>query len=119
MSGACANSCGIRSRRLFGFHQRDEGDPRSPLGPCVLSASVPEFAYARGFYVWPPDSGVLPQVLSFVLQLCFVCNVGDPATGDHKGRLLGRIPTGAAWIGLDRVGARTRGGAIGGDWLLL
>src|SRR2546430_17430968 len=60
MSGASANSCVIRSPRLCGFHQRDEGDQRSNLSPCLLSASDPEFAYARGFYVWSPDSGVLP-----------------------------------------------------------
>src|SRR5207244_9621386 len=62
MSGASANSCVIRSPRLCGFHQRDEGDQRSNLSPCLLSASDPEFAYARGFYVWSPDSGVLPSV---------------------------------------------------------
>src|SRR5256885_10699168 len=60
MSGASANSCFIRPPRLCGFHQRDEGDQRSNLSPCLLSASDPEFAYARGFYVWSPDSGVLP-----------------------------------------------------------
>src|SRR5438270_6578159 len=63
MSGASANSCVIRSPRLCGFHQRDEGDQRSNLSPCLLSASDPEFAYARGFYVWSPDSGVLPLFL--------------------------------------------------------
>src|SRR2546423_14576225 len=62
MSGASATSCVIRSPRLCGFHQRDEGDQRSNLSPCLLSASDPEFAYARGFYVWSPDSGVLPGV---------------------------------------------------------
>src|SRR2546429_8532239 len=62
MSGASANSCVIRSPRLCGFHQRDEGDQRSNLSPCLLSASDPEFAYARGFYVWSPDSGVLPFI---------------------------------------------------------
>src|SRR5256885_7495167 len=68
MSGASANSGVIRSPRLCGFHQRDEGDQRSNLSPCLLSASDPEFAYARGFYVWSPDSGVLPfkaRVLQF------------------------------------------------------
>src|SRR2546430_10315731 len=64
MSGASANSCVIRSPRLCGFHQRDEGDQRSNLSPCLLSASDPEFAYARGFYVWSPDSGVLPLLFT-------------------------------------------------------
>src|SRR5438309_8093879 len=67
MSGASANSCVIRSPRLCGFHQRDEGDQRSNLSPCLLSASDPEFAYARGFYVWSPDSGVLPISLALTV----------------------------------------------------
>src|SRR5947208_964407 len=71
MSGASANSCVIRSPRLCGFHQRDEGDQRSNLSPCLLSASDPEFAYARGFYVWSPDSGVLPN---FRCGINFVVN---------------------------------------------
>src|SRR5438270_13763297 len=66
MSGASANSCVIRSPRLCGFHQRDEGDQRSNLSPCLLSASDPEFAYARGFYVWSPDSGVLPAAAVYL-----------------------------------------------------
>src|SRR5438552_7338139 len=93
MSGASANSCVIRSPRLCGFHQRDEGDQRSNLSPCLLSASDPEFASARGFYVWSPDSGVLPHLraapamkYSFIAahqeefpinRLCQVLNVSE------------------------------------------
>src|SRR5437016_5938297 len=77
MSGASANSCVIRSPRLCGFHQRDEGDQRSNLSPCLLSASDPEFAYARGFYVWSPDSGVLPKraMQSVINMEEMLCNI--------------------------------------------
>src|SRR5258707_12232692 len=78
MSGASANSCGIRSPHLSGFHQRDEGDPRSNLGPCLLTASVPEFGYARGFYVWSPDSGVLPATSTLQRRhLCLVAHLSQ------------------------------------------
>src|SRR2546421_11148274 len=80
VSGPSATSFVSTAPRLCGFHQRDEGDQRSNLSPCLLSASDPEFAYARGFYVWSPDSGVLP-VFRLIRYIEYIsCSLGRPAS---------------------------------------
>ena len=62
--------CELLSYRITlcpGLSQRDEVDQRNLLSRSRLLASVLSFAYERGGYARPPDNGVLPPHVLYLL----------------------------------------------------